>query len=105
MQIDQQSLNFILAIVAGISIVLSVYRSIRNPQIKSESAANSLQIEMAALKKEVKDLKETDLHSLKLEIKGLSDSNVELSKTVVKLATIIDERIPKGTPNLTPPGR
>lgn len=104
MQIDQATITFLLGLAALISIIFNVYNTFRNPQIKTDQETSSLKQDMASLKNEMRDIKETDIRLLRVEIKSLTDSNNELSKTVVRLATIIDERIPKGSPNLTPPG-
>lgn len=104
MQIDSTSISFMLGIAALISIVFNVYNVFRNPQIKTDQETITLKLEVASIRQELREFKEIDIRSLKAEIKSLADSNIDLSKTVVKLATIIDERIPKAFPALTPPG-
>lgn len=96
--------NNTIFFIGILSILFNIYLYFRNPQIKTDQVTADLKNEIANLKGEIKDIKETDLRSLKIEINKLTDSNNELSKTVVKLATIIDERIPKGSPMLTPAG-
>lgn len=104
MQIDQQSITFMLGIAALLSIVFNVYNTFRNPQIKSDNDVTVLRGEIETLKKTVTEIKETHLRTVENDIKNLTAAVNDLGKTVIKLSTIIDERIPKGSPSLTPPG-
>jgi uncharacterized protein YlxW (UPF0749 family) len=83
------------------SVIFNVYQYFRNPQIETDKETLTLRVEVVKLKDEVKEIKETHLRTLETEIKNLNNGVNELSKTVVKLATIIDERIPRGSTNLT----
>lgn len=104
MSIDQNTITFVLGLAAVVSIIFHIYERFRNPQIKSDSDASKLRSDVEELKKVVSEIKETHLRTVENDIKNLTTSVNELSKTVVRLATIIDERIPKGNPNLTAPG-
>lgn len=87
-----------------LGVIFTVYKSFTNPQIETDKEAATLKNDITNLKAEIKEIKETHLRALETEIKALNHSVGELSGTVIKLATIIDERIPKGTATLTPPG-
>jgi predicted PurR-regulated permease PerM len=102
-QIDQTALTFVLALVAAISVIFTVYNSFRNPQISSEKADIRFREEIDGLKKTVQEIKETHLRTVEQDIKNLTAAVNDLSKTVVRLSTIIDERIPRGpsTPSST----
>lgn len=104
MQITQQSLDFLLGLAAVGSILFNVYNSFRKPQISTDQVIIKLEDRLKAVENGMRDLKDTQLKSVEEDIKELTFTIQELSKTVVKLSTIIDERIPKGSPNLTPPG-
>lgn len=104
MQIDQNTITFVLGLAALVSIVFSVYNAFRNPQIKTDQETLTLKSEITNLKTEVKDIKETHLRALEGEIKSLRESVTNLALNVNTLSTIINERIPKASPNLTPPG-
>lgn len=99
------SIPLILTIVLGsiniLSVVFAVYLYFRNPQIKTDQETLLIQEEIRNIKKEVFEVKETHLRAVEQDIKNLTTSVNELSKTVVKLATIIDERIPKVAQNIT----
>lgn len=75
--------------------VFGIYSYFRNPQIKSEKVEITFRGEIDSIKAEIKEIKETHLRSLEAELKSLNSNVNELAKTVVRLATIIDERIPK----------
>lgn len=85
-----------------IGILFSIYKSYKNPQIESDKSMISLADRVGNVEKTVGEIKETHLKTVEQDIKSLTISVNELSKTVVRLATIIDERIPKGNPTLTP---
>lgn len=102
MVIDQATVTFFLGIVAVVSVLFNVYNSFRNPQIKADQTDIKFREELDSLKKTVLEIKETHLRTVEQDIKNLTTAVNDLSKTVVRLSTIIDERIPKGSPALTP---
>ena len=60
---------------------------------------------MSTLERSVIEIREKHLLSVENDLKILNNTLQDLSRTVVKLSTIIDERIPKRLPSLTPPGK
>ena len=90
--ITQSNVTFALGIVA---IVFTVYNYFRNPQIRTDAVIIKLQEDFGSLQKQLIEVKETHLRQVENDIKILTAAVNELSKTVVKLSTIIDERIPK----------
>lgn len=104
MSIDQSGLTFIIGIIAVVSIIINVYKSISKPQVDQDKMTVKLQDDIIHLKKEIFDIKETHLRAVESDVKSLTKAVNDLSITVVKLATIIDERIPKASPTLTPIG-
>mgnify|MGYP001186393962 CR=1 FL=1 len=87
----------VMFVIGLVGIVITVYRSIVNPQTASDKNSIKLEDRIKAVEKAVQEIKETHLRTVEQDIKNLTSSVNELSKTVVRLATIIDERIPKGT--------
>lgn len=104
MEITATTLTFIIESVNILGIIFAVYLYFRNPQIKTDQEVINFKNEIDNLKKDISDIRETHLRNLEAEIKGLRESVVGLSLNVNTLSTIINERIPKGNPNLTPPG-
>lgn len=94
-QITVPNLTLILTIISIFGIIFSVYLYFRNPQIESDKANIKIKDEIENLKKQILDIKETHLRSVEMDIKTLTNAVNDLSKTVVKLSTIIDERIPR----------
>lgn len=90
-----------LAAIAVVTAIVGVISYIQKPQFNLEKRVDALESDMTNIKQ---THSESDT-ALKLELKELTVAVNELGKTVVKLSTIIDERIPKGSPNLTPPGQ
>ncbi len=90
---DLQTIYTLLGICA---IVFAVYLYFRNPQIKTDQITIKLRDDVSEMQRQIVDIKETHLRSVENDIKTLTNAVNELSKTVIKLSTIIDERIPKG---------
>lgn len=104
MAITGDGIVFFLGITSVLGIFLNVYNSWRKPQIASDTSLASLRNEIETLKKTVTEIRETHLRTVENDIKNLTTAVNDLGKTVIRLSTIIDERIPKGSPTLTPPG-
>ena len=98
--ITASDLNLILAFCAFVSVLFGVYSYFRNPQIKTDGVIIKLQEDFNTMQKQVVELRETHLRAVENDLKLLTTAVNDLSKTVVKLSTIIDERIPKGTKNV-----
>lgn len=112
-----------LALIGGViaigGTIFSVFFYFQKPQLALASRAQKLEEKVTELEKQVtankvevekqmaviKDDHSKNTDAMQKDIKDLTLSVNELSKTVVRLATIIEERIPKGQPNLTPPGQ
>lgn len=107
LQISTSTVSLIIAIIAILGSIFSVFFYFQKPQIALEKRVGKNEDDISDLQKQISIIK--DDHSknteiMQKDIKELTNSVNELSKTVVRLATIIEERIPKGSPNLTPPG-
>ncbi len=87
--------NLILATIAMGSLLFGIYNYFRNPQIKTDQVTLKLRDDLNEVQKQVTEIKETHIRSVEIDIKTLTTAVNDLSKTVIKLSTIIDERIPK----------
>jgi hypothetical protein len=85
----------IMFMIGILGTLFTVYRSITAPQISSDKKSVRVDDRITAIEKTVQDIKETHLKTVEQDIKSLTASVNELAKTVVRLATIIDERIPR----------
>ena len=85
----------VVFIIAVLSALFAVFFYFRNPQIKTDQVTIKLQDEMNSLQKQIIEIKETHLRAMESDLKTLTSAVNELSKTVVRLGTIIDERIPR----------
>jgi len=103
-QISLSSLNVLVTLFGLLGVVFGVFFYFKNPQIKTDQETIKLRDDIETLKKQVLEIKETHLRSVENDIKNLTASISQLEKTVVRLTVIIDERLPKGTPNLSAPG-
>lgn len=95
MTIDSQALETVILATTVIGVIFSVYLHFRNPQIKSDQTIIRLKEDLETLKAVVVDVKERHLIAVDQEMKALTHTISQLSLTVTRLSTIIDERIPK----------
>ena len=101
-----------------IGVIFSVYNSFKTPQIDSEKKdallAQQVQWNIEAnerrfseLQNSIKDaflLAQNHTHTVQVQVESLTKQINEMNISVTRLSTIINERLPKGSPNLTPPG-
>ena len=90
-----QTITLVISLMNIVGVVFAVYLHVRNPQIKSDQVIIKLQEDYVSLQKQVTEVKETHLRAVESDIRILTTAVNDLSKTVVRLSTIIDERIPK----------
>lgn len=106
--IASSTIYLILAIITLVGTIFTIFFYFQKPQIALEKRVSSLEDDMNSVNKDITNIQQNHSDSdnaLKAELKELTTAVTELGKTVVRLSTIIDERIPKGTPSLTPPGQ
>lgn len=101
-----------IGIVVGIltigSAIFTIFFYFQKPQIALEKKMRELFDDHENTKKELSNLRADHImvnDGLQKEFKEMTFAMNNLDKTVVRLSTIIEERIPKGSPNLTPPGK
>jgi hypothetical protein len=92
-----QILTITISIANLIGLLFAIYLYFRNPQIKSDQTDIGFRGEIDGIKKQIQEIKETHLKTVEQDIKNLTISVNDLGKTVIRLATIIDERIPKSS--------
>ena len=85
----------VLFAITILTLLFNIYRSYSKPQQSLEVADIRFEDEIKQLKKSVAEIRETHIKNVEQDIKMLNSAIQDLSKTVVKLTTIIDERIPK----------
>lgn len=95
MILDAQNLSYILGFFGLLGIIFAVYNSFKNPQIDADKTILRLREDVDTLKDSVIEIKEKHLNAVEIDIRKLTDTIQQLSITVVRLGTIIDERIPK----------
>lgn len=96
----------IMFAVGLIGIIFGIYHYFRNPQIKSEKfdilikqtvefVVKEFNLKLNNLEKAFVNLKDNHIHTIDIKIGENSKSIAHLTTEVTRLATIIDERIPK----------
>lgn len=106
-QISTSTLTIIGSLIGIGGAVFTVFFYFQKPQIAVEKRVAKLEEGNIELHKQLALIRDTNTKitdQMEKDLKELTVAVNELAKTVVRLSTIIDERIPKGTPTLTPPG-
>lgn len=85
----------VLFAITIIGILFNIYRSYKDPQTSSEKDSIKLTDRVATLELSIKEVREQHLKAVETDLKNLNITLQKLSETVVKLSTIIDERIPR----------
>ena len=106
-QISSTTIGMIGGIIAIGGTIFTIFFYFQRPQLALEKRVATLEDDLKNTHKEIEIIRATHLEnngSIQKEMKELTKSVTDLSLTVNTLSTIINERIPKGSPNLTPAG-
>jgi len=107
--ITSELLNYVLAIIALISILFTVWNKIKNPQIDSEKQdallSQKVQWEREGNEKKFADfgrrledaflLASNHTNTVDIKVDKLIESVTRMGFEITRLSTIIEERIPK----------
>lgn len=105
--ISAATIGVILGLISLLGTIFAVFFYFQKPQIALEKRVKTLEDALVSTDKDLANLRadHTNVNDgLQKEFKEMTVAMNNLDKTVVRLSTIIEERIPKGSPNLTPPG-
>lgn len=106
-QISTQTLTFIGFIITIGGTIFTIFFYFQKPQIALEKRVAKLEDNDQKQDKDIQTIRDDhskNTETMLKEMKELTTSINGLNVTVGKLETKIDERIPKGTPTLTPAG-
>lgn len=95
MQLTPETVGYLLGLGGLVSIIFTVYNSFKNPQINADKESIKMREDLDSLRKQVDEIKTTHLVTVEKNIGDLTKTIHDLSITVTRLSTIIDERIPK----------
>jgi len=90
----------ILNVVYLLGIIFAIYIYFRTPQEKTNLTTAKLSEDIKDLQRQITDVKETHLKSVETDLKTLTAAVNQLSINVATLSTIVNERIPRGSPNV-----
>lgn len=106
-QITVSTLTLIIGFISIGGTIFAIFSYFRNPQVALEKRVAVLEGCQKDNEKSLLQIQTTHMENngaMQKELKELTTAVTDLGKTVVRLSTIIDERIPKGMPALTPAG-
>lgn len=89
--------------VGAFGVFFGVMNWVRSPQIKQDKESVRFEDRLLTLEKNVIEIREKHIVAVESDLKTLNTTLQDLSKTVVRLGTIIDERIPRSSsqPSIT----
>ncbi len=85
----------IIASIAVVSIIFNTFQYFSRPQQVSDKREGILALEIKQLKEDIVNLRDNHIHSLEIAIKDTNTNLNLLTNQVGKLATVIDERVPR----------
>jgi hypothetical protein len=95
---ERETIQFVIEVFTLLAIIFAIYKYFRNPDERAEKAICLLKEQILYERKITDKALETQqncLHSLEKEIINQKNEILKLNNTVIKLSTIIEERIPK----------
>ena len=107
--LDINDIGFIMGIVGIIGVIFTIYKYFRDPQISTDKKdallAQQVQWSSEATERRFKEMNDNfqalllqsnnHIHTVDTKVEALNLSVTNMGKEIVKLATIIDERMPK----------
>lgn len=93
MSLDQ--LSWIIGVVGLLGIVFTVYKYFRDPQIRTEKLDAVMELRLNNMEQSIQKMISNHLPHIDAKINGIQSQLAEQDKTLVRLATIIEERIQK----------
>lgn len=109
-QISSTAISIILGLIAIVGMIFTVFFYFKKPQDRMEKKLLLMEVELKNIKDEQKesskeitiikqDLSKAEGNTQK-ELKDMGSILNNCKSEIIRLSTIIEERIPKGTPNL-----
>lgn len=93
--INSEQLVYIIGLFSLITMILQAYQSIVKPQNKAEKTDAILGQQLINLQRDLVNLRDNHVHTLGMKIDKVNETVQTQAIEIGKLATIIDERIPK----------
>ena len=90
--ITPSNITFGLGIIC---LIFTVYNYFRKPQIEADKIDTVLSLNVSNMQKDLINLRDNHIHTIEQKIEATNANLNSLSLQVGKLATIIDERIPR----------
>ena len=91
-EIIKDNVEFIIYLV-GLAFI--VYTTFKNPQVKTEKDIIKINSSLENLQVSFTNLRDNHIHTLQQKIEATCDKQNIIENEVIKLCTIIEERIPK----------
>jgi len=90
--------EFVMFFIAMSGVIFGIYKTFRNPTTRNkekisalESSFNGFQV----LNEKIQNLGDNHIHTVEKKVDALSENVISMGKELVRLTTIINERIPK----------
>ena len=98
MTLELENIQFIISIVTLLGFFFIAYRTFRDPDIQADKSIALLKDQLR-YEREITDrsleIQKNCLHTLEVKVESQNKAVVGIGETVMKLQTIIEERIPR----------
>ena len=94
-----ENIQFVVSLTTLIGFIILAYKTFRDPDIAADKSIDLLKGQIKQEKElsfQIVKTMQNDLHSLSGEVKENRNDIKLLCASVIRLETIIDERLPKG---------
>ena len=91
-------IEFIISICTLLGFIFVVYRTVRDPDITADKSISLLKDQISYERKitdKSLEIQQNHLHSLEGEVSLQREEIIKLREEVIKLGTIIEERLPQ----------
>jgi hypothetical protein len=99
MTLDQETISYIIGITVLANVGLTIYNSIKKPQQKGEVTDAIFEQKISTLRDTVVNLRDNHLHTIEskldLHIDNQNKSELTMAKTIGRIETILEERLPR----------
>lgn len=97
--ITEDNISIVIQIATLVGMIFAVYLYFRKPQEKGEVNDAVFDVKFEALEKMVANLRDNHIHTIEskldLHIDNQNKSELTMAKTIGRIETLLDERLPR----------
>lgn len=95
MSFGADDVAYILSILGLLGIIFTVYKYFRDPQIRTEKLDAVMELRLSNMEIAIQKMITNHLPHMDAKINAIQSQLAEQDKSIVRLGTIIEERLPR----------